>query len=83
VLLDEKEKAKFQVFIYTNQGRTLTTKAMHQKYLSQTENQDMDNQIIFMTDLALGKSESINALGFLCDKKVTIFRVVWLDDFPK
>ena len=83
VLFDEKEKAKFQAFIYTNQNRTLTAKISNQSYLSQTESQDTHNQIIFIADLALGKTESIKTIGFLCNKKITLLRVVWLDDFPK
>jgi hypothetical protein len=83
VVFDSKEKAKFQAFIYTNQNRTLTAKITNQNYLSQMENQDTHNQIIFIADLALGKTESIKAVGFLCNKKITLLRVVWLDDFPK
>jgi len=83
VLFDREEIAKFDVVIFTNQGRALRARTTDQEHFNKLENPHIDNQIIFIADLVLGDKEFVNAAGFTCDKKITILKAAWFDRFLK
>ena len=83
VLFDREEIAKFDVVIFTNQGRALRARTTDQEHFNKLENPHIYNQIIFIADLVLGDKEFVNAAGFTCDKKITILKAAWFDRFLK
>jgi len=78
VLLDGKEVGEFKFHLLTDKGRKLSMRAIGQSFTEPGV-----NDLVFKLDLPLKKKELGTGINLMCDKKITILRMDWVDAYPK
>lgn len=72
-----KKRIALQVFLYTDRGRTLTMK------LKKPDPDSISDRAIFLSEVRLNKNESINKMGLVSDKPITLLKIEWFESLSK
>lgn len=72
-----KMRIALQVFLYTDRGRTLTMKP------KMPDPDSISDRIIFLSKMRLNKNESINKIGLVSGKPITLLKIEWFESYSK
>lgn len=74
---NDRDNTILRVVLYTDKGRTLPMKP------KVPDPNDISDKAVFLSGMRLKKNESINKIGLVANKQITLLKIEWFEQFAK